>query len=53
VLLAMVCGALFFLLVLAAEGLHWATGGKTPSLLEGEPASQPSHSKKHAPAPWH
>lgn len=26
-----------FLIVLAAEGLHWATGGKTPELIDWQP----------------
>ncbi len=31
---AVIAVAFFFLIILAVEGLHWFTGGKTPSFLE-------------------
>lgn len=34
---------LLFLGVMAAEGLHWLTGGKVPNLIDWQPKNQPVH----------
>ncbi|MEI7958146.1 MAG: hypothetical protein WCI40_03490 [Verrucomicrobiota bacterium] len=40
-LFAFVCFALVFLVILAAEGLHYLTGGKVPQLIEWRPKQPP------------
>ena len=35
----------WFLVIMAAEGLHWATGGKTPELIEWQPHNPHPHGK--------
>ena len=34
---------IFFLVIMAAEGLYWLTGGKVPELIEWQPKNQPVH----------
>ena len=40
-LFAFVCFAFVFLVILAAEGLHYLTGGKVPQLIEWQPKKRP------------
>jgi hypothetical protein len=35
----------WFLVIMAAEGMHWLTGGKVPELIDWQPENPPVHAE--------